>query len=190
MHDPGHVHITASGGCLKICFRPGNLGLAFTIGLSCSRILVDSGMTTRRLVSLQLVIWVHIDNNMSHMLATKHARAIGNILDSIHMLIELHCLSAMGICLWNSRGLSLLYSGDPGHLMTDGRFWAHQWSNHCQILHSSKAIIMTGHVDFSQRLILSSLCLSEAICVAFWSWATISWECVKQVWSKCEVNVK
>ena len=97
MHDPGHVHITASGGCLKICFRPGNLGLAFTIGLSCSRILVDSGMTTRRLVSLQLVIWVHIDNNMSHMLATKHARAIGNILDSIHMLIALHCLSAMGI---------------------------------------------------------------------------------------------
>ena len=186
MHDPGHVHITASGGCLKIRFRPGNLGLAFTIGVWCSRILVDSGMTTGRLVSLQLVIWVHIDNNMSHMLARKHARAIGNILDSIHMLIALHRLSAMGICLWNSRGLDLLYSGDPGHLMTDGRFWAHQWSNHCQILHSSKAIIMTGHVNFSKLLIWPSVCLSEAICVAFWWRTTIS----ENVWSKCEVSVR
>ena len=169
------MHITASGGCLKIRFRPGNLGMAFTIGLSCSRILVDSGMTTRRLVSLQLVIWVHIDNNMSHMLATKHARAIGNILDSIHMLIALHRLSAMGICLWNSRGLDLLYSGDSSHLMTDGRFWAHQWSNHCQILHPWSRTFLSA----SLRLISPSVCLSEAICVAFWSWATISWECVK-----------
>ena len=186
MHDPGHVHITASGGCLKIRFRPGNSRIVFSMELCNSRILVDSGLTTGRLVSLQLVIWVHIDNNMSHMLARKHARAIGNILDSIHMLIALHRLSAMGICLWNSRGLDLLYSGDPGHLMTDGRFWAHQWSNHCQILHSSKAIIMTGHVNFSKLLIWPSVCLSEAICVAFWWRTTIS----ENVWSKCEVSMR
>ena len=38
-----------------------------------------------------------IANNMSLMLASKHAHAIGAISDSIHMLIALHRRSAMGI---------------------------------------------------------------------------------------------
>ena len=42
-----------------------------------------------------------IANNMSLMLASKHAHAIGAISDSIHMLIALHRARAMGICQWS-----------------------------------------------------------------------------------------
>ena len=43
-----------------------------------------------------------IANNISLVLASKHAHAIGAISNSIHMLTALHRARAMGICQWNT----------------------------------------------------------------------------------------
>ena len=55
-----------------------------------------------------------IANNMSLMLASKHAHAIGAISNSIHMLTALHRARAMGICQWSTSRTRLPFSRWPG----------------------------------------------------------------------------
>ena len=55
-----------------------------------------------------------IANNISLVLASKHAHAIGAISNSIHMLTALHRARAMGICQWNTSRTRLSFSWRPG----------------------------------------------------------------------------